>query len=140
MNIWILKSSVLLLMFVFFGVHAAEVGKIDLSAQKLLNSRGEIVLDKRVLDGSIINNGICVGSEVLDLPVIGECPPKPGYVAIGFPVCTQKSSVPKKLTTQEISPGFIRLICELDISNATPIAAPVCDYSRCQYIEEPTFP
>ncbi|KPJ94565.1 MAG: hypothetical protein AMJ53_05045 [Gammaproteobacteria bacterium SG8_11] len=134
MNIWKCKIYALMIMSIFSVVHAAE------TAQKQLGPRADIVFEKRLLENSAIDMFICTGNVVQDMPVIGECPPVPGYVAIGFPECTQKSSIPRKLTVREISNGFVRLICELDYANATPIEAPVCDYSRCQYIAEPTLP
>ena len=133
-----------IVMFVAYVAHGREVGSIELSDPKLLNPRGELILDKRVWEMHLKTNPTidlgCTGTDVVELPVFGECPDEPGYVEVGFPVCTQAFEVPKKLTVKEIAPGFIRLVCILDYENAVPIGEPDCDYSRCDYIEEPEWP
>ena len=121
-------------------LRAKELSGLEITAQQLVNPKGEIILRKKVFDELLVDDLICAGSETQTLPVIGQCPDVPGYVELGFPVCTQIFDIPKKFTFQEIAPGFVKLVCELDYANATPLGSPECDYSACRYIEEPEFP
>lgn len=142
MNIKRLVLSVLFTMSVTCVAQGSEVGRIDLSGQRLLNPRAEIIVQKNIWEESLLDANICTGSEIQSLPLMGTCPYTPGYVTVGFPTCTQKFNIPKSFTVQEISPGFNRLICELDYTNATPVGEPICDYSQCLYVSipEPGFP
>jgi hypothetical protein len=103
-----------------------------------MNKEGWKAVEKQIAPFSI-EEVLCTGSERMVLPVAGECPDEPGYVTIGFATCTQTFDVPRRSTFKEIAPGWVRMVCTLDYGNAVAVDQPVCDYSRCLYIEEPTF-
>ncbi len=140
MNIKQSIFSVVLVIFITNVAQGNEVKTMELSAQKLLNPRAELFLPKKTWEASLNDLTSCSGSEFQVLPVIGKCPAIPGYYAIGFPPCTQEYSVPNKLTVEEISNGFVKLICEQDLANASIVGPPSCDFSDCIYVEEPIFP
>jgi hypothetical protein len=119
----------------------------EVTATTMPGSRAELTLDKKsfaflkkAVAPASLEEMFCTGSEIMELPVFGECPDRAGYVALGIPLCTQLFEVPKKYAVKEIVPGWFRLVCTLDFANMVPLGPPSCDYSQCQYVEAPEFP
>ena len=140
-----LLMSLIASVMVMAGVsHGSERTDFDFTDLSIPNPRAEITIKKHTLEKHInpldLQDALCVGPATMRLPVSGECPDISGYIALGFPVCTQLFEVPRHFTFEEVAPGFIRLVCELDYENAIPLGTPSCDYSTCTYIPEPDWP
>jgi hypothetical protein len=119
----------------------------EVTATTMPDSRVELTMDKKsweflkkAVSPASVEDIFCTGSEIMELPVFGECPDRAGYVTLGIATCTQTFEVPKKFTLQEIVPGWVRMVCTLDFANAVPLGPPACDYSKCLYVEAPEFP
>ena len=130
-----------------FAAQAGERKTVDLTAASIPNNRVELTMDKhswefvhRQIAPASIEEILCSGAERMALPVSGACPERPGYVTVGFAVCTQPFDVPRAFAFEEIAPGWYRMVCTLHYANAVAVGQPSCDYSRCLYVEEPTFP
>ena len=140
-----LMMSLIASVLVMAGVsQGGEVIGVDITDLPIPNPKAEITIKKRTLEKHInpldLQDALCVESATMRLPVSGKCPDISGYIALGFPICTQLFEVPRHFTVEEIAPGFIRLVCELDYASAIPLGTPSCDYSTCTYIPEPEWP
>jgi hypothetical protein len=138
-------TLVCLLIVVAAAAQGSEIQRGDVHDVKMpTNPRIELDIDRRSFEklahDGLLEDLLCTGSERVRLPVFGECPDYPGYVTVGIATCTQVFEVPRKRTFEEIVPGFVRMVCELDYTNSVPVGAPSCDYSQCFYVEEPEFP
>ncbi|MDH3602499.1 MAG: hypothetical protein OEU26_23030 [Candidatus Tectomicrobia bacterium] len=139
-------SVICFLLCATFAAQAGELKAVDMTDAYIPNTRVELTMDKnswefvkRQISPASIEEILCSGSERMVLPASGECPYRPGYVTVGFAVCTQTFDVPRAFTFQEIAPGWYRMVCTLNYANAVAVDQPSCDYSRCLYVEEPTF-